>query len=385
MPDKGLLMSRVPRLSACHSACLSACLALLLAAAPGSAFADIRVLAVGPMTGPYQTLGKQIRAGVETAVDALNARGGIDGERIRVEIEDDACKPEAAAAAANRAVGRGDQLVVGHVCAEAAIAAAPVYAASQLLAITPAVTANRYTDQRAGPTLFRLAARDDAQGPTAGAFLAERFAGRRIAVLSDGSSFGKPLAEATRQAMNEAGKREARLDTYDPGAKEYNALADRLIADAIDVVFIGGDPGDIALIAKALRAKGSAAIVMGGDSLATGAFADLAGEAAEGTLLTFFKDWREAPSAGDAIAAIRAAGVEPQGYVLPAYASVQLWAEARRASGSASGSDLASTLSASSTPTVLGAVTFDGKGDVQLPGFAVYRWQDGALVPEPRP
>jgi len=362
--------------------CLPACLALLLATTAGPALADIRILAVGPMTGPYQALGKQIRAGVETAVDALNAKGGINGERISVDIEDDACKPEAAVAAANRAVGRGDQLVVGHVCTEAAIAAASVYADNKLLAITPAVTANRYTDQRAGPTLFRLATRDDAQAPTAGAFLAERFGNKRIALLNDGSSYGKPLAEATKQAMNEAGKREARLDTFDPGAKEYNALADRLIADAIDVVFVGGDQGDIALILKALRAKGSPAVVMGGDSLATSEFVTAAGDAANGTLLTFFTDWRLQPPAETANAALRQAGIEPQGYVLPAYAAVQLWAAARRSSGPAAGDTLASTLSASQTPTVLGTVAFDGKGDAQLAGFSVYRWENGALVPE---
>lgn len=370
------MLRATPRLSTC----LPACLALLLAAGP--ALADIRIQAVGPMTGPYQALGKQIRAGVETAVDALNAQGGIDGERITVDIEDDACKSDNAVATANRAIGRGDALVVGHVCAEAAIAAGAVYADNKLLAITPAVTANRYTDNRAGPTLLRLAARDDAQGPIAGAYLTERFGNKRIAVLNDGSSYGKPLAEAVKQTMNETGKREARLDTYDPGAKEYNALADRLIADAIDVVFIGGDQGDIALIAKALRAKGSSAVVMGGDSLATTEFRNTAGDAAEGTLLTFFTDWRQGEAAKNASTALRNAGVEPQGYVLPAYAAVQLWAAARKSSGSAKGEDIAATLSGSSTQTVLGPVTFDGQGDAQLAGFTVYRWQDGALVPE---
>ncbi|WEK49721.1 MAG: branched-chain amino acid ABC transporter substrate-binding protein [Candidatus Kaistia colombiensis] len=374
-------MFRANCLSTRLPVCLAGFLAVFTVVAAGPAGADIRILAVGPMTGPYQALGKQIRAGVETAVDALNARGGIDGERISVDIEDDACKADVAVAAANRAIGRGDALVVGHVCAETAIAAGAVYADNKLLVITPAVTANRYTDERAGPTLFRLAARDDAQGPTAGAFLAERFGGKRIAVLNDGSPYGKPLAKATRLAMNAAGKREARLDTFDPGAKEYNALADRLVADAIDVVFIGGDPGDIALILKALRAKGSSAIVMGGDALATSEFVTAAGDAANGSLLTFFTDWRQA-AAQDVSAALRTAGVEPQGYVLPAYAAVQLWAEARRAGGSAKGEDLAATLAGSTSPTVLGAVAFDGKGDAQLAGFSVYRWQDGLLVPE---
>jgi branched-chain amino acid transport system substrate-binding protein len=351
---------------------------------PALASADIRITVVGPMSGPYQTLGKQIRAGVETAVDALNATGGIDGERIRVDIEDDACKPDAAAAAANRAVGRGAALVVGHVCAQSALAAAPAYVAGNVLAITPAVTADRYTDDRAGPTLFRLAARDDAQGETAGAFLAERFANQRVAILDDGSPYGKPLAETTRRAMNEAGKREARNESYDPGARDYKALAEKLIADAIDVVFIGGEQADIALIVKALRAGGSEAIVVGGDAIATSAFRTSAGAAAEGTLVTFFTDWRQGADAEVANAALRTAAIEPQGYVLPAYAAVQLWAAARRASGSPDGAVLATTLAGTQTPTVLGTVGFDPKGDARIAGFSIFRWQDGVLVPDTR-
>jgi branched-chain amino acid transport system substrate-binding protein len=371
------------RLSISRSA-VSLALALALPSFAASARADIRVMAVGPMSGPYQALGKQIRAGVEMAVDALNATGGINGERIVVDVEDDACKPDNALAAANRAIGRGDALVVGHVCAEAALAAAPVYVDKGVVAITPAVTADRYTDSRPGPTLFRLAARDDAQGATAGAFLAERFGTRRIAILNDGSPYGKPLAEATKQAMNEAGKREARADSYEPGAKEYSALADRLIADAIDVVFVGGDQGDIALILKALRTKGSEAVLVGGDALATGEFKSSAGDAANGTLLTFFTDWRRGGAADSVNAALRTAGVEPLGFVLPAYAAVQLWAEARRASGSDQGDVLATTISGTTTPTVLGPVGFDAKGDAQLQGFSIFRWQDGALVPDAR-
>ncbi|BCP54293.1 branched chain amino acid ABC transporter substrate-binding protein [Kaistia sp. 32K] len=358
--------------------------ALGLTALAGPARADIRVMAVGPMSGPYQALGKQIRSGVEMAVDALNATGGIQGERIVVDIEDDACKADNALAAANRAVGRGDALVVGHVCAEAALAAAPVYVDNALVAITPAVTADRFTDHRPGPTLFRLAARDDAQGAAAGAFLAERFGGARIAVLNDGSPYGKPLAEATKRAMNEAGKREARADSFDPGAKEYSALADRLIADAIDVVFVGGDQGDTALILKALRAKGSEAVIVGGDALASGEFKTSAGSLADGTLLTFFTDWRRGGAADAVDDALRTAGVEPQGYVLPAYAAVQLWAAARRASGSDKGADIATTIAGTATPTVLGPVGFDAKGDADIQGFSIFRWQDGVLTPDAR-
>jgi len=164
----------------------------------------------------------------------------------------------------------------------------------------------------------------------------------------------------------------------------YRELAERLIADAIDVVFVGGDPGDVALILKALRAGGSEAVVVGGDALATGEFAAAAGPAANGTLLTFFTDWRRGGDADGVSATLRMAGIEPQGYVLPAYAAVQLWAAGRRASGSGEGAVLASTLSGTTTPTVLGAVDFDPKGDAEIQGFSIFRWQDGALLPDAR-
>ncbi|MCX5496998.1 branched-chain amino acid ABC transporter substrate-binding protein [Kaistia dalseonensis] len=350
----------------------------LLATLALPAEADIRIAVIGPMTGPYQALGKQIQAGVQKAADDINAKGGIGGERISVDVEDDACKADDAAAAANRAAGRGDVLVVGHVCAEAAKAAAAVYAKAGIVAITPAVTAIGYTDERAGPSIFRLATRDDAQGAAAGAYLASHFADARIAILHDGSPYGKPLADATKQAMNEAGKREARADSFDPGAKDYNALADRLKADAIDVVFVGGYQADAALILKALRAKGSKAILMGGDALGTSEFVNSAGDAAEGTLLTFFTDWRLAPDAQNVVAAMRAAGTEPQGYTLPAYAAVQSWAAARQSAG-ATGTIAA--LSTDITPTILGALAFDAKGDAEIPGFTVNVWKDGVFAP----
>jgi branched-chain amino acid transport system substrate-binding protein len=354
---------------------------LLLAALSGTAAADIRIAAIGPMSGSYQVLGGQIRDGVTKAAADINAAGGIGGEKIVVDTEDDGCRAASATAAANRAAGRGDELVVGHVCAEAAAAAAAVYAADDILAISPAVTANSFTDRRADPIIFRLAARDDQQGPAAGIYLAKHFGTARIAILSDGSPYGKPLADAVKTALNEAGAREARSESFDPGAKDYSALAQRLLDDAIDVVFIGGYPNDVALILKALRAEGSKAVVMGGDALGTGDFTDAAGDLAEGTLFTFQPDWRLAPGAADLVAAFRADGIEPRGFVLPAYAAVQLWAAARKASGSGKGADLAAKIVEAPTPTVLGDIAFDDKGDVKLPGFAVFRWQGGSPVP----
>ena len=361
-------------------------LAFLLALASPAA-ADIRIAVIAPMTGPYESLGAQMRAGAEKAVADINASGGVRGERLVLDVEDDACKAEEAAAAANRAIGRGDVFVVGHLCAASANAAAAVYIERGTLAITPGVTRNTYTDERAGPTLFRLAPRDDAQGAFLGAELARLFPDARIAVLDDRSTYGKTLADATRGAMNAAGKREALAESFEPGARDYGRLAARLVDDAIDVVFIGGWHGDIALILEALRARGSDATIVGGDALGTSEYRVAGGTAVAGTLFSFFTDWRDSPSAAAVVAALRAAGTEPEGFVLPAYAAVQLFAAAARVADPKDGAALAAVLSSAETPTILGGVSFDAKGDARLPFYALYRWGERTFSPleEERP
>ncbi|HWJ74103.1 MAG TPA: branched-chain amino acid ABC transporter substrate-binding protein [Kaistia sp.] len=356
---------------------------LLATACAGLARADIRIAVIAPLSGPYQTLGQEIKAGAARAVADLNAAGGIDGEKLRLDIADDICRADMTATAAAKAVARGDAFVVGHVCAAEGDAAAAVYADKGILAISPAITANDFTDHRPAPSILRLAARDDAQGATAGAFLAKAYGKKRIAVVNDGSPYGKTLAEAVVAGLNTAGIKEARSDSFEPGAKDYAGLVDVMIDDDIGVLYVAGYDGDAALIASALKARGSDIVLMGGDALATSEFGNAAGPAANGTLMTFFTDWRSHKPAEAVAAAFRADDVEPRGFVLPAYAAVQLFAAARKATGSAKGSALAAWLGSHAVDTVLGRVGFDAKGDATLPGFEIYRWGAESFAPLP--
>ena len=354
---------------------------LLAAAFATPALADIRIAVIAPLSGPYQVLGKQIRDGVQKAVDDINARGGLGGEKLALDVDDDVCKADNAAAAANRAAGRGDVLVVGHVCAQAAMAAAQVYADSGIVMISPAVTADSLSDRRPGPTIFRLAAADRHQGSRAGGYLARRFGSQaRIALLDDGSPYARPIAEGVHAALADAGIREARRETYDGGAKDYDALVGRLVDDAIDVVYIAGYQADIALILKSLRAARSTATVMGPDSIATNQFLDAAGDDADGTLFTFFTDWRSLPAAASAVAAFRAAGIEPAGFVLPSYAAVEVWAAARAAAPATDAAAVAAQIQKGTVPTVIGDIAFGDTANAQVPGFSIFEWRGGDVV-----
>ncbi len=119
----------------------------------------------------------------ELALAAVNAQGGVLGQRLALVPVDDACDPEQAAIAAQRLVEAGVVVVVGHFCSHASLTAAAIYEAAGIVMITPDSTHPRLTEE-GRRNVFRLTGRDDRQGVLAGDFLAERREGRRIAIVA---------------------------------------------------------------------------------------------------------------------------------------------------------------------------------------------------------
>ncbi len=70
--------------------------------------------------------------------------------------------------------------------------------------ITLASTNPKLTDE-GGRNVFRLSGRDDEQGIVAGNYLAEHWGEEKIAILHDGTTYGKDLADATRKQLNKHG------------------------------------------------------------------------------------------------------------------------------------------------------------------------------------
>ncbi|NRG18088.1 branched-chain amino acid ABC transporter substrate-binding protein [Rhizobiales bacterium] len=359
---------------------LAGLLVLILA---GPARAEIIIGVAGPMSGQFAAFGEQMRIGAEEAAADINASGGINGETIVLRIEDDKCTDEQALAVANQFVGMGAGFVVGHVCFNASIAGSKVYADRQIIQISPATTNNAYTDERPGPGIFRIARRDDGQGKAAGDFLAREFADKRIAIIHDGSVYGRGLADATRAAMKAAGKTEELYESYEPGRNDYSVLVSRLNQEGVEVVFIGGYHAEAAVIRRQMSERGlEDAVVMGGDALMAAEFGLIAGDAAEGTLIVLPADPIRNAAAVPVVAQLQQAGKSAEGYTLHTYAALETIAQAAKKAGSTEFEAIVEAMNEMEFDTVVGPFTFDGKGDATRDGYAVYRWTDGRAVPE---
>ena len=171
----------------------------VLACAP--ARADVVVGVAVPRSGAYVAVGEQVLRGVEAAARDANAKGGLDGEAVVLDVQDDACDSNKATAVANHFVQANVRLVVGHVCSNASLAASEVYAANGTLMITAASVAAKLTD-RGLPTIFRVCGRDDDQARLSATVLAERFRDRKIALIQDLTPAARALAAPTNHNHN---------------------------------------------------------------------------------------------------------------------------------------------------------------------------------------
>jgi len=219
----------------------------------GDADKTTPIAVIGPVTGQYASFGAQMKNGGEMAVEDINAAGGVLGKKLDLDIGDDACDPKQAVAVANQMTGNNVALVAGHYCSGSSIPASKVYAESNMVQISPASTNPAFTDDRAGPNIYRVCGRDDQQGGVAGKYLASHFADKNIAIIDDKTAYGKGLAEETRKAMNAAGKQEVLTESYTAGEKDYSALVSKLKQANVDVLYLGGYHTEAGLIVRQMR------------------------------------------------------------------------------------------------------------------------------------
>ena len=346
---------------------------------------DVRIAVAVPRTGPGATAGDQVVAGARKAAEVINAKGGIDGRRVVLDVEDDACDPRQAVSVANRLVGEGIGLVDGHVCSAASIAAMPTYAEAGALMVTPATVSAKLTDTASAKGwggILRVYTRDDAQGAMMGGWMAAHADGRVVAFVHDKGTYGKGLADAVRVAFEARGGKVAFVEGINPGEKDYSAVVGRLRAAGVGMVYYGGYPAEGGLILRQAADQVYHPTMVATSGFAQPEFASIAGTAADGTVFPFPPDPSRNPAAAGALEAFRADGTPADGFTLFSYATVQVIAEGVRRAASDDGRMVARALrDGPPVETVIGSVRFDAKGDAQGIPYEVQVWKSGRYGP----
>lgn len=339
-----------------------------LMAATGTQAQTLSVGVAAPLSGPNALLGRQISAGAEIAAKNVGAE---------VTTADDLCTAAGGQAAARRLADAKVNVVVGFLCTEAIEAALPILMEARIPVITVGVRTESLTDLRAktGWIVFRLGPRGDDERSAAATMVAKLWRDDLFAIVDDGTIYGRELAESVRNAAEQVALKPVFIDTYRPDTDNQIGLVARLKRAGAARVFVGGEGRDVAIMGRDAANLDAETIFAGGETLRV---ADAEIPYAPGTLMIALPEWADIADR-KVLEAFKAAGVFPEGYVLPAYAAVQVAHDAAEAAAREGGT-LAEKMPNRDFDTAIGPIRFDEKGDLTANPYRLFRFTGGQFV-----
>lgn len=331
-----------------------------------------------PMTGPNTQYGDQIQAGALTAIETINAKGGVKGKKLEPILIDDGCEPKQAVPAANRVVNSGAKFAVAHACSGVTVAAVKVYEEEGIVGITPGATSPLVTDTIKPHFFFRTIGRDDQQGPYAANYIAKTLKPQKVAVLHDKQTYGSGVATQVKDALAKQNVNVALFEGINVGDSDYSAIITKLKSAGVDLVYFGGYHPELGLLLRQSREQGLKVQFMGPEGTANQDLVAIAGPAIDGLLVTLPADFTKLPGNESIVKAFKDAKRDPDGaFQMPAYAAVQILADSINAVGE-DPAKVADYMHKTAFNTGIGKVEYDAKGDLKNFEFAVYKWdKDG--------
>ena len=136
----------------------------------------------GPLTGGASAYGLAVKAGMEVAVEEINAKGGL---QIEFNAQDDEADGEKAVSAYNVLKDWGMQVMAGQVTTGSALAVAPESTTDNMFNLTPSASAESLA--LSGDNIFQMCFTDPNQGASAAELVSTKFAGSKVGIIYDSS------------------------------------------------------------------------------------------------------------------------------------------------------------------------------------------------------
>lgn len=142
----------------------------------------VKVGMSGPLTGGASAYGLAVKAGMEIAVEEINAKGGL---QLEFNAQDDEADGEKAVSAYNVLKDWGMQVMAGQVTTGAALAVAPESVADNMFNLTPSASAESLATT--GDNIFQMCFTDPNQGASAAELVSTKYVGSKVGIIYDSS------------------------------------------------------------------------------------------------------------------------------------------------------------------------------------------------------
>ncbi|MGI4855535.1 MAG: branched-chain amino acid ABC transporter substrate-binding protein [Janthinobacterium lividum] len=356
-----------------------------------AAVRTVRIGHAAPLSGDEAHLGQDSENAARLAVEEINTRGlSIDGQAITLELDaqDDGGDPRKGVALARKLVADHVVGVIGDLSSAVSIPASKIYSAAGVVQLSPASTDPAFTGQ-GYKTSYRMVANDTQQGAALAAVAIDSLHAKTMAVVDDGTPYGKHLAAAFLQAvrahagganLHDIARESESGDKSGGGAHgaDLTAILKRLKARAPNVIlFAGMDVAGGAFVRQA-AASGLHATVLGGDGLCSEKGAALAGAAVDNLICAQVGPALSNMDQGAAFAQRYAARFHvPVQAVAPfAYDAVYVLVDAMKRANAVDPAKILAAMPSTDYTGLTGSIAFTASGELKQAAVTLYQFKD---------
>lgn len=341
-----------------------------------------------PLTGFAAADGKSALNGAELAVEQANAEGGINGNKIELVVYDDQASPKEAVPIAQKLIEKDGVIAAisgsysGSTRAAAGVfqeAGVPYIAA---YAVHPDIT-------RAGNYVFRTSFVGEVQGRAGAKLIGDTLGAKRVVLITLKNDFGKSLAAGLKEAAGNYGINIVSEYEYSIKDRQFGPIVSKVKSDNPDAIYASGYFFTAGPLVSQLRAAGITVPVIGQEGYDSQKFIEIAGAAAEGTIITTSLN-RDSTSV-ETINFIREfekrTGRKSDMVAASAHTAVKVIVAAMRKAGTSSKSALRDAIAATSLTASTGNISFNALGevrkDVQVQVVKDGNWRQYSIISDP--
>jgi branched-chain amino acid transport system substrate-binding protein len=329
----------------------------------GSTEGPIKIAVVNAQSGQLSSLGAWEWKGAKLAADEWNAKGGINGRQIQLDVFDDAGDPTVGTNLARKISSEGYIAMIGTAESAVTVAMIPILQQAKIPNITsgqsPAIVATR------SPFAFLNGPTSTTYDETLAKYLVEQKGLKKIALITNNGSYGKGERDAFTKSLGTRGVTPLDDQVVTTDQKDFSAALTSIRQKNPEVLFVGTEEVEAGLIVKQARELGITATIAGAAPMGTPVYLSTAGNAAaEGTVVStpYLSNDTDDASRAFAKAYQAAHNEEAEMHGAKAYDGTNIVFTALKNSNGATGQQLADAIRATKYDGLLGDFAFNETG-----------------------
>ncbi len=291
---------------------------------------DLKIGVAEALTGGAAQYGVPIRNGFQLAADEINAKGGINGNKLVLVVEDEQGKKEEAINVFKKLIFQDKVLMIfGPTLSNSMFAAGPVANAAKVVAFGTSNTANGISEM--GPYIFRNSVMESDVLPVTVSTAVKHYKIKKVAVIyGNDDAFTKSGYDVFKKVLEDQKIPVTTTETYVKGDVDFKAQLTKIKATNPDAIICSGLAEEAATLMVQARGLGLKVPFIGGNGFNSPKLFEVSKTAGEGTFVgSPWANTNPTPANQHFVEAYRAKyGSEPNQFAAQAYDAMSIAAAA---------------------------------------------------------